>query len=83
MKNLNIRDFLLFVFIIFTTISCSKDEDNFDKTSRILIFRMTNDGILQTSSDGLSWRLNSSEKTKNSWNTVLESVKSKFKLISR
>ena len=48
---------LLSLFLIIIT-SCAKIDDNITTTSRSLIFRTNKVGILQTSSDVISWEYN-------------------------
>lgn len=83
MKNLKILYILLIFYFILSIISCANNEDNMISISRSLLFRTNNDGILEISSDGSSWMLSDSEKTKDHWSDVLKSVKSKFRLFNR
>ena len=52
---------LLSLFLIIIT-SCAKIEDNITTTSRSLLFRTNKVGIVQISSDGISWESNDLEK---------------------
>ena len=83
MKNTNILYFLLIVFFISAMISCSKNEDKINTTSRVMHFRINKNGFLQISSDGSIWISDVSEKTKNNWSDVLEGVKNKFRPMNR
>ena len=63
---------LLSLFLIIIT-SCAKIEDNITTTSRSLLFRTNKVGIVQISSDGISWESNDLEK--NHWSYFLAKVK--------
>ena len=49
----------------------------------MLIFRIDNDDNLRTSSDGLTWISDFSEKIKNTWIDPLATIRQKFRTNSR
>ena len=83
MKNTIILNILLILCFSVNITSCAKIKDQNNLNTRILIFKMNNEGNLQTSSDGSTWISGGEEKTKNIWIHGLSVVKQNFRTSSR
>ena len=73
MKNTIILTILLMLCFSVNINSCAKIKDQNNLNTRILLFRMNNEGNFQTSSDGSTWISGGEEKTKNISDNVLYS----------
>ena len=62
--------------------SCAKIKDQNNLSTRILLFRMNNEGNFQTSSDGSTWISGGEEKTKYIWKQGLSVVRQNFRTSS-
>ena len=79
MKNTIILTILLMLCLSVNMTSSAKIKDQNNSHSRMLLFRINNEGNFQTSSDGSTWISEGSEKTKNIWIDVLSVVRQNFR----
>jgi len=79
MKNTIILTILLMLCLSVNMTSCAKIKDQNNSHSRMLLFRINNEGNFQTSSDGSTWISEGSEKTKNIWIDVLSVIRQNFR----
>ena len=82
MKNTIVLIILLMLSFSVNITSCAKIKDQNNLNTRILHFRMNNEGNFQTSSDGSTWISGGEQKQKNISIHGLSVVREKFRTSS-